>query len=147
MFVSWCRHLDVMTSYCLSASGHWWGRMISQYFFCPNVLFYWSKVLLADLPSSFGVSLPWTSTHPVPLLKLLARVKPYHVDSFHCPTGVQYQRVSIDHLYFVPKQSIKSIKSNPLFKHVTPRSTKLLVKTRTCIQIRKFSKNYKKRLC
>ena len=40
-------------------------------------------------------------------------------------------------------------KSNPLFRHVTPRSTKVLVKTRTCIQIRKLKikkKNYARNL-
>ena len=30
------------------------------------------------------------------------------------------------------------IKSNPLFKHITPRSTKILIKMCTCIQIRKL---------
>ena len=41
------------------------------------------------------------------------------------------------------------IKSNPLFRHVTPRSTKVLVKTCTCIQIRKLKikkKNYARNL-
>ena len=40
-------------------------------------------------------------------------------------------------------------KSNPLFRHVTPRCTKVLVKTRTCIQIRKLKikkKNYARNL-
>ena len=36
------------------------------------------------------------------------------------------------------------IKSNPLFRHVTPRSTKVLVKTCTCIQIRKLKIKKKK---
>ena len=44
----------------------------------------------------------------------------------------------------------KQIKSNPLFRHVTPRSTKVLVKTCTCIQIRKLKikkkKNYARNL-
>ena len=36
------------------------------------------------------------------------------------------------------------IKSNPLLRHVTPRSTKVLVKTCTCIQIRKLKIKKKK---
>ena len=36
------------------------------------------------------------------------------------------------------------IKSNPLLRHVTPRSTKALVKTCTCIQIRKLKIKKKK---
>ena len=37
-------------------------------------------------------------------------------------------------------------KSNPLFRHVTPRSTKVLVKTCTCMQIRKLNIKKEKKI-
>ena len=47
------------------------------------------------------------------------------------PMRAGYNRFSV-------KIKSNQIKSNPLFRHVTPRSTKVLVKTCTCIQIRKL---------
>ena len=96
-----------MTSYCLSASGI---RSNDQ-----PVLF--SALFYLSIKSPVGgfAILIWcfltvnihASTIPVEVI----RVKLYHVDSFSVSialrTGVQYQRVSIDHLYLVPKQSIR----------------------------------------
>ena len=102
-------------------------------------LYMWSskKCIISTVTLSVSFPFLFLSFFSAYIFFFFLNSSEFHLNSFR----KKHWEVDMYLLEIMIKESmVKSnqIKSNPLFRHVTPRSTKVLVKTCTCIQIRKL---------